>query len=241
MSTKTAVGYTRLSQDSDRSIDRQTENIKKYVEGLDDTSLETIYDDGRWSSGFDSSRSEWQTVTERVAEGDVDAVIADDKRRFARDFDDTMELIVNCRRNGVELHPVNEGEKLDLDDPLSVAIELVQAASEHEAVQRYIEKSKEETSARIDNGYYHGEPPAGLTFDDAKQYLVIDDEYRDAVQVVMELHDRGESARQIAQGEGVPWSHPTVSKIKGRRDEYQHALSGGRLGHQLQIVHPDPA
>ena len=237
----TADGYTRLSQDSDRSIPRQKENIKEWIETRTDAHLNKIYDDGRWSTGFSTeARDEWQRVLERIQNGETDMVVADGKRRFARDFDDTMELIVACRRNNVQLVDTNEGP-LDLDDPMNVAVELVQAASEHEAMQRYIEKSIKETNRRIEAGNYHGEPPAGLTFDDAKQYLVIDDEHRDAIQLVMELHDRGLSARRIAEHEDVLWSHPTVSKIKGRCDKYDHALSGGRLGHKLQIVQSEPA
>ena len=69
----------------------------------------------------------------------------------------------------------------------------------------------------------------------------LDDEHRDAIQLALELHDRGESARRIAANDDVPWSHPTVSKIKSRIDEYEHALSGGRLGNQLKIIEPEPA
>lgn len=235
-----ADGYTRLSQDSDRSIPRQKENIRAYEEKINSHGdhppviLHTIYDDGRWSSGFSTEdRGEWQRVMERIKSGETDMVWADGKRRFARDFDDTMELIMACRSNNVELHDVGTGP-LDLDDPLNVAIELVQTASEHEAMKRYIEKSIEETERRKDAGYYHGEPPTGLKFDDAKQYLILDEEHEEDIQFVLERSDNGYSYRQIA--EDVPWSHPTVSKIVGRRKEYHHAFSGGHLGYQLQIV-----
>lgn len=234
--TLTTDGYTRLSQDSDRSIQRQKENIKEWVDNHPDARLNKIYDDGRWSTGFSTEdRDEWQRVLERIQNGETDMVVADGKRRFARDFDDVMRLILACRENNVELVDLNEGP-LDMDDPVKVSIELIKAASDHESMRGYIEKSIKETNHRIDAGYYHGEPPAGLTFDDGKQYLVIDDEHRDAIQVVLDGHDRGESVRRIASNDDVPWSHPTVSKIKGRRDEYEHTLGGGRLGHQLQIV-----
>jgi len=144
-------GYTRLSQDSDRSIPRQKENIRKYVTELNDrddyppVNLETIYDDGRWSTGFSTEdRDEWRTVLDRIKNNDTDIVVADGKRRFSRDFDDSMDLILSCRNTGVELHVSDEGP-LDLDEPMNVAIELVQAASEHEAMKRCIEKSIEET------------------------------------------------------------------------------------------------
>lgn len=235
----TADGYTRLSQDSDRSIQRQKENIKEWVENRTDVCLNTIYDDGRWSTGFSAEdRDEWQRVLERIRNGDTDMVVADGKRRFARDFDDTMELIVSCRRNNVNLVDTNEGP-LDLDDPMNVAVELVQAASEHEAMKRYIEKSIKETENRKDAGYYHGEPPTGLTFDEDGRYLVIDEQHEEDILRVLDHAENGLSLRQIAKD--VPWTHPTVSKISERRDEYTHALNGGRLGYQLQIVEPKPA
>jgi len=238
--TLIADGYTRLSQDSDRSIPRQTENIEAYGEKLnsDDeyppVKLSKIYNDGRWSSGFSTEgRGEWQRVMERIEAGETDMVWADGKRRFARDFDDTMELIMACRKNDVELHDVGSGA-LDLDDPKAVSFELMQAASEHEAMKRYIEKSIEETKQRISNGYYHGQPPVGLCYDGEKQHLVIDEAHEEDIRVVLELAENGESARRIA--EEVPWTHPTVSKILKREEEYHHALGGGHLGHQLKTT-----
>lgn len=235
-STLTADGYTRLSQDSDRSIPRQKEKIKEWVENHPDTALNKIFDDGRWSTGFSTEdRDEWQRVLKRIQNGENDMVVADGKRRFARDFDDTMELIVACRRNNVQLVDTKEGP-LDLNDPMNVAIELVQAASEHEAMQRYIEKSIKESTQRMESGYYHGEPPVGLTFDEDKQYLIADEDEFDEVLSVLELREQGLAFRRIA--DEVSWSHPTVSKIVKRREQYEAVANGAKLGHQLQIVEP---
>lgn len=238
--TLIADGYTRLSQDSDRSIPRQKENIEAYEAVINDrddyppVELNTIYNDGRWSSGFSTEdRGEWQRVMKRIEHGETDLVWADGKRRFARDFDDTMELIVACRKNDVELHDIGSGP-IDLDDPMTVAIELLQTASEHEAMRRYIEKSIEETKERISNGYYHGQPPVGLCFDGDKQYLVIEEEHEEDIRLVLKLADNGESTRSIA--EEVPWTHPTVAKILKREQAYNHAIAGGRLGHQLETL-----
>lgn len=234
----TADGYTRLSQDSDRSIPRQKENITEWIENHPDARLNTIYDDGRWSSGFSAEdRGEWQRVLQRIQTGETDMVVADGKRRFARDFDDTMELIVACRRNDVQLVDTNGGP-LDLDDPMNVAIELVQAASEHEAMQRYIEKSIKETEQRIDSGYYHGDVPTALQFDDDGHYLVADNDEIDDVLRVFALRDQGESYRGIA--DEVPWSAPTIGRLLDRREVYEAVADGAKLGHELQIVRPDP-
>ncbi|ADD03954.1 resolvase domain protein [Natrialba magadii ATCC 43099] len=236
-------GYTRLSQDSDRSIPRQKEKIQEYINELNDRDdhppvvLNTIFDDGRWSSGFSTAnRGEYGQVLERIKNSEADLVVADGKRRFARDFDDTMDLILSCRSTGVELHDTSTGT-LDLDDSMNVAIELLQAATEHKAMRRYIEKSIEETNRRTDAGYYHGQPPVALRFDENKQFLVADENRIDDVLRVYELRDAGESYRSIA--EEVPWSPPTIGKLIDRRDQYEAVVEGAKLGFKFTIVEPE--
>lgn len=103
-----AIGYTRLSQESDTSIDRQKRHIREYA-AKNNLTLETIYDDGERSSGFDESREEYQQVLDRVQAGKLTAVIVNDKRRLARDFDETMRLVLDLREHDVEAHTYQEG------------------------------------------------------------------------------------------------------------------------------------
>ena len=119
-----AIGYTRLSQESDTSIDRQKRHIREYADenGL---TLETIYDDGERSSGFDESREEYQQVRDRVPSGEIAAVVVNDKRRLARDFDGTMRLVFDLREHDVEAHTFQEG-RFDLSDPVQAAVEVLQ-------------------------------------------------------------------------------------------------------------------
>jgi len=49
------IGYTRLSQDSDTSIERQKRHIREYTD-QHEMSLERIYDDGERTSGWDEQR-----------------------------------------------------------------------------------------------------------------------------------------------------------------------------------------
>jgi len=129
-----SIGYTRLSQESDTSIDRQKRHIHEYVVDLS-FELETIYDDGERSSGFDESREEYVKLRDRVQSGEIEAVVVNDKRRLARDFDETMRLVLDLREHDVEAHTYQEGQ-LDLSDPVQAAVEVLQAASEHEAKKR---------------------------------------------------------------------------------------------------------
>jgi len=77
-------------------------------------SLERIYDDGERTSGWDESREEYQKARSRVQSGEIDAVVINDKRRLARDFDETMRLILDLREYGVEAHTFEEGSSTSL-------------------------------------------------------------------------------------------------------------------------------
>jgi DNA invertase Pin-like site-specific DNA recombinase len=215
-----AVGYTRLSQESDTSITRQKRHIRSYAEenGL---TLDTIYDDGERSSGFDKSREEYQSVRKRVRSGEIAAVIVNDKRRLARDFDETMRLVLDLREHDVEAHTHQEGQ-LDLSDPVQAAVEVLQAASEHEAKKKEIERARKAVQERIKNGFDHGRPPIGFRFDDDGEKWVPDpdgqfEEVVEAIQMV----DQGATYREVQDDLGIAPS--TLSNVMERRDRYLNA------------------
>ena len=56
-----AIGYTRLSQQSDTSIERQRSHIEEYADERG-WHLATVYDDGERASGFDSNREQYQRL-----------------------------------------------------------------------------------------------------------------------------------------------------------------------------------
>ena len=212
-----AIGYTRLSQESDTSIERQKRHIRAYAEERDFT-LETIYDDGERSSGFDEDREQYQQVRSRVQSGKIVAVIVNDKRRLARDFDETMRLVLDLRENDVEAHTYQEG-KLDLSDPVQAAVEVLQAASEHEAKKKEIERAREAVQERIEKGHDHGRPPIGFRFDDAGEQWVPDREGRfpDVVHAIR-MVDEGATYRDVEEEIGIAPS--TMSRIIDRREQY---------------------
>lgn len=218
-----AIGYTRLSQDSDTSIDRQKRHIREYASdhGFE---LETIYDDGERSSGFETeSRDEYQRVRERVRDNDVDAVVVNDKRRLARDFDETMRLILDLRKYEIEAHTFEDGQ-LDLSDPMQVAIEVVQAASEHKAKKKEIERAKEAVRERQEDGCYQGTPPFGLEFAADKCHLQKNSEEWETLEYVWGASNRGESYAEIEAETGL--SKATISRINSRgRGHYTTLLN----------------
>jgi len=215
------IGYTRLSQKSDTSIKRQKRHIRTYADERD-LALETMYDDGERSSGFDEEREQYQRVRSRVQSGKIAAVIVNDKRRLARDFDETMRLVLDLRENDVEAHTCQEG-KLDLSDPVQAAVEVLQAASEHEAKKKEIERAREAVQERIENGYDHGRPPIGFRFDNAGEQWVPDREgsFPDVVHAIR-MVDEGATYRDVKEKIGIAPS--TMSRIIDRREQYLREL-----------------
>jgi DNA invertase Pin-like site-specific DNA recombinase len=207
-----AIGYTRLSQSSDTSIPRQKEHIRAYADahGFE---LTALYDDGERSSGFDSSRVEFQKVRGAVSEGGIDAILVNDKRRLARDFDETMRLILDCRENDVAIHTHQDGQ-LDISDPMNAAIEVVQAASDYEAKKKEIAKAKEAVEERQESGCYHGTPPFGLRFAPDKCHLEKAEPEWTQLQEIINRRENGENITDIAEAYSLDPS--TVSRITNR-------------------------
>lgn len=222
---KTAVGYTRLSQKSDTSIDNQKRNIRKYCDehGLD---LDRIYDDGQQASGWDGSREEYRELKQRIRDDEtLGAVVLNDKRRIARDIDEVMRLIPDFREYDVELHTVLDGE-LDLADPMRAAIEILQAAAALQEKLKEIEKGLEVTDARQDNGYWMGEAPYGLRYGVTEEYgkrLVPDPGEWCDVERVLALRDDDVSYREIEEETGVAYA--TAYRIVQRREVYKRACA----------------
>ncbi len=213
----TAVGYTRLSQDSDTSIDRQQRHIRTYADEHGFT-LDRIYNDGEQASGWDAEREEYQELRARLLEdSSVDALIINDKRRIARDIDEVMRLVPDLREHEIELHTHTDGQ-VDLSDPMRAAIEILQAAAAHKEKIEEIEKSIEATRERLDAGYDHGPPRFGMEYDEAGNYQVPSEEFS-RVREVWRLRDRGMSYQDIEERTGVPSS--TAQRIVENRDWYE--------------------
>lgn len=212
-----AIGYVRLSQESDTSIERQQRNIEAYADEHD-LALEDIYSDGQRASGFDGERPEYEAVVETVRHGDIEAVIVNDKRRLTRDVDEAMRLIPDFRENGVELHTHQDGS-LDLSDPIRAAIEIVSAAAAHEEKMAEIEKAREATRERVeDPDIDHGRPRFGMEYGPDGRRQVPGDRFEDALEV-LELRKRGWTLHQIKQETGVAKS--TAYRILENREFYE--------------------
>jgi len=219
-----AVGYIRLSQESDTSIERQRTNIESYADAHGLT-LERLYSDGQRASGFDGDRPEYEAVVERVRTGDVAAVIVNDKRRLTRDVDEAMRLIPDFREAGVELHTCQAGS-LDLSDPIRAAIEIVSAAAAHEEKMQEIEKARTATAERVaDPDIDHGRPRFGMEYNAAGDRQVPGEDF-DTVCEILDRRRNGWTLQMISEDLDVAKS--TAYRVLENRDWYRER-SGDRL------------
>lgn len=212
-----SVGYTRLSQDSDTSIDRQKRGIRGYCDrnALD---LVEIHDDGEFSSGYDVTRSEYQAVKDRVENGEIDAVVIyDHGARIGRDFDERMKFLLSLREHDVELHSEKRGH-IDLSNPTDVAVEGIHAAKDDEAKREEIDKAKEAIEERLENGYDHGRPPFGLAYDDDGKYLEPGEDFETALDV-LDLRESDATYDTVKQETGVAIG--TAHRIIERKEVYR--------------------
>lgn len=211
-----AIGYTRLSRDSDTSIGHQKAAIRDYAES-EGFELLTIYNDGEHSSGYNTDREEYQQLVADVRAGEVDAVIVRDTTRLGRDYDDRQLLQIHMRKKGVELHDTDRGE-IDIHDEFLAGVEGIRAAADDQRKRLEIEKSKDAVEKRQDNGCYHGKPPLGLRFADDNCHLEKDQQEWGTVCNIIEHRERGDNVTTVAEEEGV--STATVSRVANRGYEW---------------------
>ncbi|MDS0474340.1 recombinase family protein [Natrinema sp. 1APR25-10V2] len=220
--SETAIGYTRLSQTSDPSIKRQKRHIREMAEDHD-YNLEEIINDGQRTTGFDDDRDGFKRLYRLVRDGEVDVILLNDKRRIARDYELTTEIIDYLRTNEILMHTYREG-KVRVNSPTDAAFEIFKAANEHEAMQRYIEATREAIEERLENGWDHGCPPYGLEFDDNGHYWVPDPDEWDTVRTVYEMRFDGDemaSYTDIADETGL--SNGGLANILDRAGTYARA------------------
>lgn len=220
-----AIGYTRLSQKSDTSIEDQKRLIRDYCKSKM-LNLCRIFNDGEKSSGFKNDREEYQAMLEEIQETDVEAIVVRDRTRFGRDKLERMQRFIELYRRGVEIHIVSEGTKVDFGDDFELVKESFHAEKDDVAKREEMRKARVAVDRRKENGFYQGNPPFGLKFDDEKKFLVPNDNFEKARKVI-ELRDQGESYPVIAERvDGM-----TVSKAwricSKNRERYEEFLEGG--------------
>jgi len=223
--TETAVGYARLSQEG-KSLPEQREAIREYASarGFD---LDRIFDDGQHASGYSADREEYQAMLDRLEDGDVDHVVVRDRSRLSRDSKERLRLLLDLDSMGVDVHVVEVGERVDLDDPYALTRESAQADADDAEKRKEAERGRAEAEHRDEAGLPNGRSPFGLRYGPEKERLVPDrdgDAFEKALEV-LDLRADGVSYRAIAE-EVDEVSKDTARRIVERREEYrQHAES----------------
>lgn len=215
---ETAVGYIRLSQDG-KSLARQRRDIEDYATERG-AELVTVYDEGKRSSGFDTDRPEYTALREHVTDGNVDTVLVPNLSRLSRDRKERLRLLLDVDGAGVAVHSVELGRAVDLDDDWALVHQSIRATTDDVEKRKEIARSKRATRERIENGYDHGRPPFGLTYDDSGHYWIPDrdtDEYQAALTCIS-LRENDHSWREIARKTSV--NKDTARRIYTRRERY---------------------
>lgn len=209
--------YLRVST-TDQSLDRQREATATYAErefGADLADLEFYTDK---STGTDTARDGYHELLADVADGDVEAVVANSVSRVSRsirDLDKTVETIVD--EHGSELHIVSEGLRMTGDnDPYQKAmLQLLGVFAELEA-EMTRQRVREGIQTRLNNDeYHHGPAPLGFEKNDGH---LIEAEGYDRVRATLELVRDDELSQRKAARE-LDTSRRTIRRAVDERPE----------------------
>jgi DNA invertase Pin-like site-specific DNA recombinase len=218
---KRAVGYVRLSQESDTSISSQMEDIKRYCE-REGYTLERIFNEGEKVSGWDLERSKFKEMVQYVQERGINIIVVRDGSRLGRVFKDRLYWLLYFDRLGVEVHTIQG--RIDPDNPQELLIESVKAYSDDVVKRGEIERARRELQKRREKGLPLGRPPYGFRYSRDKTHLEIyPEEFNKALQVI-ELREKGYSWRNISSTLDIPMT--TARRVWERREKYKEYTAG---------------
>lgn len=223
--SRTAWGYVRLSQQGrEGTLEEQKAAIREYAADRDDLELATTLNEGTETSGFDDDREKYRRLVSRIRDEQLGAVVVRDRARLSRDFDERLRLLTYFRSGDVDLHVVEAGGRIEVEDVQVAAMECVHASMDHYKKRMEIDRAMDAHREKIERGDDMGRPPMGLQFDDDGRRWVPDresGEFATALEVVR-LREADESWRAISEATDVPVA--TARGIYDRRERYlEHA------------------
>ena len=214
-----ALAWVRKSKgdDSDIGLEEQREVVGALAADLAD---DVVTLDLGVHTGFSSMTrddpagllDQNERVTERVDEleaGAYDYLVAYDDRRVCRD--EYFSVIQYAATKGdAEIVYVGDVNEDDLTFDLKRRIE-------RDTKEEEIEKSRRAIERRKEQGYDHGRPRFGMTYDERGEYQVPGEEFDTVLDIFR--HDRNDkSRREIAAAVDVPVA--TVQRVLDRREWY---------------------
>lgn len=231
-----AVYRQSKGTDDSASLEQQRETVpemlhdEREVDGIEALDLGVHTGFSRHTRDDDEphveSNDDYMAALRAVEAGRYDVVAAYEERRLARD-----EFI-----NRWDYAAETGGADLLFsiatpDDELTAGVTRV---VERATKKKEIREAKEAIRRRQNNGYYQGDVPFGVQFDDQQRYLVRDPDEFEVVEDILEARDRGMSYEAIA--DDVPVAKSTVYRVVQRRDWYEAVANGARIGNDGPIA-----
>lgn len=221
-----AWGYVRLSQRGrDGSIEEQKAAVRQYARNTEGIELVTTLNEGEQTSGFNADREKYTRMLDNIESGSIEAVVVRDRARLSRDFDERLRLLTLFRAAEIELHVIEAGGRVNVQDVQTAAMECVHAAMDHIKKMAEIRRSRAALEEKKERGHDLGRPPFGFRYDDAGEYWVPDhdsegDEKSDFQKAldVIQNREEGLSWRDVAAETGV--HKDTARNIWDRRERY---------------------
>lgn len=213
-----ALAWIRKSKGSDDAVGlaEQREHVAALAadRAEDVTTLDLGVHTGfsSMTRGGDGLLDQHPAVRERVDElraGRYDYIVAWDDRRICRD-----EYLSVIQYAATEGEATFEYVADVPDDELTFDIK---RRVERDTKEEEIDKSRRAVERRIADGYDHGRPRFGMTYDDAGQYQVPGEEF-DTVLEIFRRDRRDQTRREIADAVDVPVG--TVQNVLDRREWY---------------------
>jgi len=169
-----------------------------------------------------------ERVQERVSEleaGEYSHLVAWDDRRICRD--EYFSVIQYAAEQGnAEIVYVGDVNEDDLTFDLKRRIE-------RDTKEEEIEKSRRAIERRMEQGYDHGRPRFGMTYDADGEYQVPEEDF-DTVLEIFRLNNKGKSRREISDAVYVPLS--TVQNVLNRQEWY---VERGKITKSQLLVEMD--
>lgn len=214
-----ALAWIRKSRgdDSDVGLEEQRELVRAFAEDVASkvdvldlgvhTGFSTLTRDD--PAGLLDQNERVQNRVDELETGSYSHLVAWDDRRICRD--EYFSVIQYAAKQGdTEIVYVGDVNDDDLTFDLKRRIE-------RDTKEEEINKSRRAVKRRIENGYDHGRPRFGMTYDADGRYQVPGEEF-DTVLEIFQCDQNGMSRREIAEEVDTPLG--TVQNVLDRQQWY---------------------
>jgi site-specific DNA recombinase len=229
---RNAVGYARVSTEEQArggvSLDAQEAGIRAYCAAQELTLAEVLVDAGE--SGKSMDRPQLNLLLERIAAGQVGAVVISKLDRLTRRTRDLLALVEDVfKPGGVEL--VSLSEQLDTRTPAGVLMLTLLGALAQMEREQIAERTRVALSYKRERGERLGTTPLGYRTPMAGGAMVPDPTEIETVQYILRRRRHGHAsyraiaaeltARRTPTKRGREWHASTVRAIWSRRARYR--------------------